>query len=177
MSGMLQSALSMDAKEQNDWLQLHIPHRVRAALARLELLSEYLGAPTPGDPDLTQLTRDANIRRRCEMNSVNEGRFAAIRWLIEFIGIKPNKKDVRITDFGGKDFDAKSPGGQKLLDIWDGISNAGSHATDAYGHSDVSDTSLCAAMRLIVAHLQATIYEARNLTLIEIALVWDEVKP
>lgn len=110
------------------------------------------------------------------MNSVNEGRFAAIRWLIEFVGTKPPKQaDVRIKDFGGRGIDANSPEGKRLVDIWEGVSKAGSHATDAYGHKDITNPRLCAAMKLIVAHLQATIYDMRNLKLIEIALVPDEV--
>jgi hypothetical protein len=165
--------LAMDSTEQTVWLQLHIPHRVRAALARLELLSEYLTTPTPGGPDLTKLSRDQNIRRRSEMNSVNEGRLAAIRWLIEFIGINSKRNDIVITDFGGNRFDENSPDGQTLEDIWLGVSKAASHATDEYGHPNVSETRLCEAMKIIVSHLQKEVYTPRNLELLKTALVPD----
>lgn len=179
MTAMLQSPSTTDTKQQRDWLERHIPHGVRAALARLEpLLSEYLGTPTPGDPDLKRLTKDANIRRRCEMNSVNEGRFAAIRWLIEFVSMAPKRNDdVGIEYLGGTLLAANSPEGQKLEDVRQGCNKASSHATIAYGHADISDAALCAAMRLVVAHLQTTIYDSRKLKLIDLALTPDEIQP
>ena len=109
----------------------------------------------------------------CATDSIWEGRLAATRWLVEFIGIKRDgngkatehkkqkgSKDVRIDNFdGGKLFDLADPNAQLLADVWKGCSQASSHATNEYNHPAVSDRKeLPAALTIVLNHLQDTIY-------------------
>ena len=79
----------MDAPEQAIWLAEHIPHRVRAAIARLPMESSILRVTATIDPKC--LTEQQKIYWRCAADSIWEGRLAATRWLIEFVGIKQGK--------------------------------------------------------------------------------------
>ena len=103
----------MDAPEQAIWLAEHIPHRVRAAIARLPMESSILRVTATIDPKC--LTEQQKIYWRCAADSIWERRLAATRWLIEFVGIKQGKggnpvrcekdpkypDDVHIDDFDG----------------------------------------------------------------------------
>ncbi|MFY9727294.1 MAG: hypothetical protein WB579_13810 [Bryobacteraceae bacterium] len=104
---------------------------------------------------------------------------AAIRWLIEFVGIKQGRsgnpavcqksfrEDVRIDDFdGGRLVDCSTPEGRHLASVWKGCSQASSHATNAYNHPSVNDKKdLPEALKIILNHLQNTIYQraAKNI--------------
>jgi hypothetical protein len=81
----------MDREEQNEWLVKHIPHRVRAATARLQMEKSPLQVQALIDPE----GRDEKdkIYWRCATDSIWEGRLAATRWLIEFVGIKRSEKN------------------------------------------------------------------------------------
>jgi hypothetical protein len=101
---------------------------------------------------------------------------AATRWLIEFVGIHQNKKgnpiacpgkrkdDVRVTDFGGRLLDPSTPDGRRLADLWKGCTQASSHATNADPpHPSVDDqTVLREALKVILDHLQDTIYDKES---------------
>ena len=99
----------MDQHEQDKWITMHIPHRVRAAIARIDMENSLLRVNTLIDPALP--TNEAKIYWRCATDSIWEGRLAATRWLIEFVGIQQDKNgnpiaclkkwkdDVRVTDF------------------------------------------------------------------------------
>jgi len=171
----------VDATEQQDWLREHIPHRLRAAIARLDYLSELLGTQTPGDS--TPANDDFAIRRRCEFNAINEGRLISIRWLIEFVWIKSDQAgasipcpkshptDVRIEDIaGGVRIDSSSKEAGVLAAIWKGCSQASSHATNAYSRPDVNEPKLNEAMKIIWAHLRDTIYKQAGLNIKDIVL-------
>lgn len=162
----------MDRDEQSKWITVHIPHRVRAAIARLNLKESLLGVAPFIDPE--RPTVEAEIYWRCATDSIWEGRLAAIRWLIEFVGIKqdgdrkpavskPNKshpEDVWIEHLdGGQRLDHLSDEGAFLANVWKGCSQASSHATNAYDHPSVNEDELCKAITIIVAYLQKTIYE------------------
>lgn len=168
----------MDAHEQREWICRHIPHRVRAAIARLPMESSLLRVQASIDPP--RLTDQDEIYWRCATNSIWAGRLAATRWLIEFIGIKQGKngkamrakkqqgsQDVRIDNIdGGILFDVDGAEAQFLADVWKGCSQASSHATNQYDHPSVSDQSaLPAAVTLILNHLQNTIYLRANVNL------------
>ncbi len=111
------------------------------------------------------------ISWHCATDSIWEGRLAATRWLIEFVGIKAHNgnpavkekrgKDVRIDDFdGGSLLSHTSPEARLLADVWKGCSQASSHATEEYNHPSVDDkTELPAALTIILNHLQSTIYQ------------------
>ena len=161
----------MNADEQSEWITRHIAHRVRAAIARLPLENSLLRVKASIDPE-RRTDRD-EVYWRCATDSIWEGRLAATRWLIEFVGIKRNddgkateckkkrgSKDVRIDDLdGGKLFDLSSPHAQLLADVWKGCSQASSHATNEYNHPAVSDQKeLPDALTMILNHLQDTIY-------------------
>ena len=104
----------MDPPEQAQWLATHIPHRVRAAIARLPMENSILRVTATIDPHCR--TQQDHIYGRCATDSIWEGRLAATRWLIEFVGIKQDDagqaavcrkskkfggKDVRIDDLDG----------------------------------------------------------------------------
>jgi len=160
----------MDQREQSEWITKHIPHRVRAAIARMNMEDSLLRVKAFIDPALR--TDEDKIFWRCSTDSIWEGRLAATRWLIEFIGIsqdsngnsiapKKLQNDVRIDEFdGGKLLDPLTPNGRCLADVWKGCTQASSHATNAYTHPPVDDqTVLPKALKIILDHLQDTIYD------------------
>src|ERR1035437_233833 len=130
----------MDQHEQSEWITKHIPHRVRAAIARINMKNSLLDVTASIDPAL-QTGKD-KICWRCSTDSIWEGRLAATRWLIEFVGIKQDKNgnpvctgkkknDVRIDDFdGGALLDRSTADGRFLADVWKGCTQASSHATN-----------------------------------------------
>src|ERR1035441_9019913 len=101
----------MNQSEQNDWITLHIPHRVRAAIARLNMQQSVLQVTATIDPKQLQNDVDKTYWR-CATDSLWEGRLTATRWLIEFVGIKQGgngnptvyagsrNEDVTIAKFG-----------------------------------------------------------------------------
>ena len=152
----------MDNAAQDEWLVTHIPHRIRAALAGLPLQVELLKTLAVAEPH--------KIEHRSAGNAVWEGRLAAIRWLIEFIGVKEDKDgkpapvnpkgvdcSIRMIE-GGVPFDLQSPDASVLARVWRGCSQASSHATHKSGHPPVGELQLDQAMRIIAAHLDRTIY-------------------
>ena len=78
--------LMLAATDQTEWRREHIPHRVRAAIALLDMEESILRvkdsckSATPN--------RDHEIYWRCSTDfSIWEGRLAATRWLIELAGV------------------------------------------------------------------------------------------
>ncbi len=131
--------------------------------------------------DPARRTVEDEIYWRCATDSIWEGRLAATRWLIEFIGIKQDragnpavckkdrasKKDVRIYDLdGGVALDPSTPEGRLLASVWKGCSQASSHATNEYSHPPISDRKeLPEALGIILSHLQQTVYDKAGLQL------------
>ena len=161
----------MDAPEQTKWLAEHIPHRVRAAIARLPMENSILGVTATIDPQCR--TEQDRIYWRCAADSIWEGRLAATRWLIEFVGIKQGKggnpvrcekdpkfpDDVHIQDFdGGVPLNHQTPAAADLASVWKGCSQASSHATSG-AHPDVRESSLANALAIVLEHMQNTIYQ------------------
>lgn len=160
----------LDGTAQTEWRHANIPHRIRAAGARLDLSHSILGVYAYFDPPTP--TEELKIYRRFETDSIWEGRFAAMRWLIEFIGIsqrrdgkpgRPSRKDgspdVRIDQFdGGWLFQDKHQAADFLAAIWKGCSQASSHPTHDSHHADISEAKLAKALALIAQHLQDTVY-------------------
>jgi len=115
-------------------------------------------------------TRD--FRVWCVDRSVDEGRKAAVRWLIEFVGViangngdpiavKPHKngKSVTIEQVGGRMFDTKSQGARKLAEIWQACTQASSHPTADTNHPPVAPHDLATALAIVIAHLENTLYK------------------
>src|SRR5271156_6246931 len=112
----------MDAAEQARWLKDHIPHRIRAAAARLPMENSLLQVTATIDPH--PLTAQGRVFWRFATDSIWQGRLVAMRWLIEFIGVKESSQgqpaecqhnpkfphDVFIVDIaGGVFFSPKAP--------------------------------------------------------------------
>jgi hypothetical protein len=152
----------MNAADQEQWWAQHIPHRLRASLIGLPLQRE-----------LTKTIEDQRTRESIVFHwlsrSVSEGRFAAMRWLIEFVGVGERKKgkpgppsrrgnDVSINMIdGGKEIDLDSHEAEILADVWKGCSQASGHPTQDTDHPDVSIPALDKALKIIVRHLEQTI--------------------
>lgn len=176
----------MDQHEQDEWLTDHIPHRVRAAIARMDMEDSLLHVNTLALIDPTPRTALEKCYWRCSTDSIWEGRLAATRWLIEFVGIKmdskgnavcsrpqkPKPDDVYIDAFdGGRLLPPSTPDGKSLADVWKGCSQASSHATKAYNHPSVDDrTVLPEALKIVLDHLQETIYDEAGKKLREYVL-------
>ena len=115
--------------DQKTWRHTHIPHRVRAAIARLDMRKSILRVyPTI---DASSRNREERIYWRCATDSIHEGRLAATRYLIEFIGIQEDNSgnparrdkdhrhaaDINITDLGGTLFSPTNPDAELLAKI------------------------------------------------------------
>ena len=179
----------MDAAEQARWLKNHIPHRIRAAGARLPMENSLLQVTAIMDPH--PLTAQGRIFWRFATDSIFEGRLAAMRWLIEFIGVKENRQgqpaecrpspkfpdDRFIEDIsGGVFFSTNAPGAQLLAQVWGGCSQASSHATtDTHRHHPIDEKTLAEALTLIMDYLQAGIYDTAGAKLRDYVL--EPVQP
>ena len=75
--------MNMDEKTKNEFLKTHIPSRVRAVLARTNLLDKYLSPKSNSNVPLS--SKSDPTRKKCDEEAVQQGRIAAIRWLIEFV--------------------------------------------------------------------------------------------
>jgi hypothetical protein len=162
----------MDADQQARWLKEHIPHRIRAAAARLPMENSLLQVTATIDPH--PLTAQGRIFWRFATDSIWQGRLVAMRWLIEFIGVRENSQgqpakcqhnprfphDVFIDDLaGGALFCPNAPEAQLLARVWGGCSQASSHATsDAHKHHPIDEKTLAEALTVIMDYLEAGIY-------------------
>src|SRR5580658_842426 len=97
--------LMLDATDQAKWRREHIPHRVRAVIALLDMEQSILRVKAFVTPQLP--TPDHEIYWRCSTDSIWEGRLAVTRWLIVLAGVcrwdgrpaRPRRKptDVSLT--------------------------------------------------------------------------------
>ncbi len=162
-----------DIADQQTWRHEHIPYRVRAAIARLNMEKSILGVTATIDPPLPNPT--ARTYWRCATDAIWEGQRTAARWLIEFVGVtsapdltprrtrKRSPTDTLISDFSPGQinlFDLSNPDAYKLARFWKGCSQASSHATCHTAHPRINEPELSEAMTIIVDHLQGTIYTA-----------------
>lgn len=169
-----------DATTQADWLDQHIPHRLRAALAQSNFLSALLAAQIKDEK------KRAEKEAYCLEMAAWEGRHAAVRWLIEFVGVTGDDSgaptesgrrkgrvkqtkgkglaskfahDVDIEDLpGGKYFDLADPRAAVLGAVWKGCSQATAHATAGSGHPSIARDRLSEATQIVIQHLGATAY-------------------
>jgi hypothetical protein len=162
-----------ELEQRHKWLVDHIPYRIRAVLTGLPI------DPPWHVPLVAQWMQAERLANDCAWAAVHEGRLSAMRWLIEFIGIKESKgravpsKNERRTDT----FIDSFPGGilhpldgadaKKLADLWKGCSQAGGHATHGTEHPDTSDTRLAEALTIILGHLERTIYAEHKINLFD----------
>ncbi|HEY6344874.1 MAG TPA: hypothetical protein VIY49_25535 [Bryobacteraceae bacterium] len=161
----------LNADEQMAWRRAHIPHRVRAAVANLDMKSSILQVHAL----ISAHDRDDPFSWRCAGDSMWEGRQAATRWLIELIGVKMNKDgklgrptrkppwpDVGLEHFDGGSanlFDLSNADAGSLAKIWKGCTQASSHPTHNSNHPPVDEQPLSRSLAVVVQHLQDTIYQ------------------
>jgi hypothetical protein len=169
----------LDKREQRKWLKEHIPHRVRAAIAQLDMRKSVLGDYPLSD---TSRHRESDIYWRCATDSIWQGRQAATRWLIEFVGIKqksdqrPGRPDLQDRDINIEWLDngalIKMTGGKAktLASVWKGCSQASSHATHKSKHPPIRAKNLEKALTILLDHLSATIYQRPNTNLKNLVL-------
>lgn len=141
-------------EEQAGWLNQHLETRMRAAKANRNFIAAIRDSFQPG----------SQYHAMCDnvFHAAWEGQHAALRWLIEFVGVKPPKfdDDVNILCFpGGVIMAAKD--NPDLVTLWDALSKFTAHPTDSnVPHSEASVEKLLPAATKIEAHLRATIYTA-----------------
>ena len=142
-----------------------MPHRICAVLPWLPMPEKKWRVPRPPDDP------NRDWHGWCVDRSVDEGRKAAMRWLIEFVEVKLGKNDkpgrpdphvsrssVRISEVGGKRFDLNHPDALTLAKMWKVCSQASLHPTDGTG-VDVQDNDLANALHIVIGHLQTALYE------------------
>lgn len=163
---------TLNQAQQESWLQKDIPHRIRAALPGLRIKGPWGVDFSPqADP----------LSNRCVGDSIWEGRLAALRWLISFVGVverkgkadRPNlkKTDVTIGDIvGGVQFSLVSLDAMKLARVWKGCSQGSSHPTVSTNHPRVDEPEQADALLIVIGHLEKTIYVAANLDLRSVTL-------
>jgi len=158
--------MALTVQERETWLREHIPHRVRACLAITSRLGTLLG----GLPQWIVNSGAEKIARRCETDAIWEGRICSMRWLIEFVGLtedkngnpitrlKPKPSDFGIDDLRGTTISPASPEASILAKVWKGGTQGSSHPTHQSGHPIVNESELDAALKVIMDHLDKTIY-------------------
>jgi len=165
----------MTPQEQREWLLGHIPYRIRAVLPGIPMKAPWLVQVEP------TIMQPRPFPNHCVWAALHEGRLAAMRWLIEFVGIKEKEghavnsksRSPRVTDAyidafpGGILFTPSRVDAQILASLWKGCSQASGHATHGTNHPDVSDRRLAEALTVIIAHLEQTIYRANGINLFD----------
>lgn len=163
---------AITAEMKRYWRHQHIQTRMFALQANLQMLREKQ----------QQLAADRQFelyQLECLFHAGWEGRHAAARWLIEFVGVTGLRNgkavggdqsgaaehDFRVSDLGGQCIDLNSDGATKLARLRKDINKATSHPTHASGHDPISEARLNEAALIIKEHLQATLYAPAGETL------------
>lgn len=155
---------------QHEWLRQDIPHRFRAAVAGTKYLEDLLRTQIPDEKER------AKTQAFCSDMAVWEGRHAAVRWLIEFVGVcadknaepiatkrrrgsRTHKFDTDITDFaGGSYYPLEGESAKLLAMVWLGCTQATGHPTIGSNHPSIARDRLVEATVLVSEHLNKTIY-------------------
>src|ERR1017187_9037140 len=183
---------SLNDTEKETWLVQHVPHRICAALAWLNMEGRWAMPKLPAPPD-----RDLHVWYTGR--SIDEGRKAAMRWLTEFIGVTlkpgkpakngkpaeiekavppkphPNGKSVTIGQVGGVMFDTNSQDALKLAKIWQACSQASLHPTMDTNHCDIGPNNLAGALKIVLAHLETGLYKPSGRDLWKIVHEQEEI--
>jgi hypothetical protein len=162
-----------DPAMQRVWLLQHIPHRICAALTWLKMDGNWAMLP---DPEWKDKSKD-KFHIWCIGRSVDEGRKAAMRWLIEFVGVAMTKEtrepkrpeplrghedeQVLIDRFDhGELFDLNNKSDALILaNAWKGCTQASMHATKDTAHPPVDPKVLERALAIVIKHLEISLYE------------------
>lgn len=180
------SVSKLDRAEQDLYLLQHVPHRLCAAATWLDLPGKWAMPPSPRLPN-------DHFHVWCICRAVDEGHYASMRWLIEFVGIRMatnHSKPTRPTPYkvadpmkakkaadelvsikrfkGGRYFPKRRGGSALLAKIWKGCSQASMHPTRDTDHPDVSPPRLARALVLILNHLERHLYASNGLNLLNV---------
>jgi hypothetical protein len=168
---------TISESEKEVWLVQHVPHRICAALTWLDMPGAWA---MPNPPDMPK-TGDFHVW--CLNRSVEEGHLAAMRWLIEFIGVtlhhtgKPvppkahlNGKSVSIEQVGGPIYPITSNPDAALFlaKVWQACSQASLHPTTDTKHMEVPPAKLARALEIVIDYLQSALYGPKGRDLREI---------
>jgi hypothetical protein len=171
-------------KTQRTLLLQDIPHRICASLTWLKTMDGDWAMPP--DPEWKNKDKD-KFHIYCVGRSVDEGRKAAMRWLIEFVGIAKDNKTKRPKKPAplrghedeqvlierldhGKLFDIHCGDAIILAEVWKGCTQASMHATTNTGHPLVEPKNLAEALKIIIAYLENNLYTPNGFTL------WDVIQ-
>ena len=154
---------ALTESERQAWFRQHIKSRVFAMMSKPSLLRAQIDQ-LPDD------SMEMRFRLECLLQAAREGRQAAIRWLIEFVGVGPvhgkevtppkkRKHDFRIDDMNGALLDLSTNSALKLAQLREDISKATAHPTRGSGHETVSEERIKEAAEIIVEHLFKEIYQ------------------
>jgi hypothetical protein len=161
---------NLTPEQRSEWLDQHIRTRVYAALASVALVRR-LQDSRPSD------AHDERAQLEFVFHAVWEGRQAALRWLIEFVEVAqgkdgnpkrptPQPDDVRIGHLQvGAEFPIPSSEASELAVMWHAVSKATSHATQGSGHVPIDEARIDRVTRIVLEHLQKTVYAAAGKTL------------
>lgn len=145
----------------------HVPHRICAALTWLDMRSPWTMPRPPTMP------KNGNFHVWCLGRSVEEGHLAAMRWLIEFVGVtfdpksgtpippRPhsNGKSVSVQEVGGSMFPLSNLSDALFLaKVWQACSQASLHPTTDTNHIEISHYEIARALQLVIDHLQIALY-------------------
>jgi len=110
-----------------------------------------------------------------------------MRWLIFFVGIMEkegkaietvytrNATDVWIGRFdGGALLSPHSGNAATLAQVYKGCTQATGHPTEGTNHPDVGEQRLSAALKIVLDHLQRTIYDSQGRSLTHYTLRLDD---
>jgi hypothetical protein len=120
--------------------QITIPSRFLAAMAHTEL--HRAGG---------RRTLDGYARY-----AVHMGRLAAVRWLIEFVGVRDPRKatDMRIDMIDGNPISKQSAKATQLNESWCAISKATAHPTHDTQHASLELNVIVPATKLLLDYVQ-----------------------
>lgn len=167
--------MKLNPKEQEEWLIQHLPNRVGAAWVDLPDMQgewDWKGQRPLGPGHFTRNVDENQVW--CYCRAVENGQKAAMRWLIEFVGIRLNEKgkpdrprrldtDVSIQSFvaDGSDLQVSrtSSEAMSLARVWQGCSKSCVHSTFRTNHCSADPPELAKAFAIIVEHLQAKLYD------------------
>ena len=181
----MSSFYSLNDAGKETWLVQHVPHRICAALALLPIEGKWAMPKPPVLPG-------GDFHVWCIGRSVDEGRKAAMRWLIEFVGVTLGKKDgknesavapkaysngksVTIREVGGTMFDTNLPDAFKLAKIWQACTQASLHPTMDTKHDPLGEKDLASALQIVLDHLETALYQRNGRDLGKIVREQEEL--
>ena len=157
-------------EQANYWLNQHIRSRIFAAYAQPRWFRPWAETQSPENRELQQSLHFI-------LQASWEGRHAAIRWLIEFVGVindsegQPKRSsrkfddDFRISDLAGTEIALKSAEAEKLASLCYDLNKATSHPTHESDHDTITEERLRWAAQFLASYVNEQLYKPRGMTL------------